>query len=151
MTVDALLAILHHLAVFALVALLFVEFTLLHGTMDGVAIRRFGQVDAMYGLTAVVVIAVGVSRVIWGAVPADVYLGNLFFWTKMGALGAVALVSIRPTMRGSGWRKALALDPGFLPPAADVAVARRALHVELVILPLIPVSAALMARGIGAF
>ena len=41
--------------------------------------------------------------------------------------------------------------PEFVPPAGSVASARRALWVELAILPLIPVSAALMARGIGAF
>jgi putative membrane protein len=151
MAVDALLAIAHHLAVFSLVGLLFVEFALLRGPMAGPAIARFGRVDALYGVAAIAVIVVGISRLLWGAVPAGFYLANLFFWTKMGALVLVSLVSILPTMRGGRWRKALARDPGYAAPDEDLGVVRRALVVDLAILPVIPISAALMARGIGAF
>jgi putative membrane protein len=149
MALDAALAIVHHLAAFALVALLFVEFALVHHPMGGAGIRRFGRIDALYGLAAMTVVIAGIARLIWGAVPAEVYLTNLFFWTKMGALGVVAVISIAPTVRGSRWRKGLALDPGYVAPDEDLVVARRALWIELLVLPLIPVSAALMARGFG--
>ena len=151
MALDALLAIAHHLTVFSLVGLLFVEFALLRGVMAGPAIARFGVVDALYGIAAIAVVAVGIARIIWGIVPAEFYLANLFFWTKMGALILVSIVSILPTVRSGRWRKALARDPGYAAPAEDLGVVRRALFVELTILPVIPVSAALMARGIGAF
>jgi putative membrane protein len=68
----------------------------------------------------------------------------------MGALIAVSVVSILPTVRGGRWRKALASDPGYTPPAHDLVLARRALWIELAILPVIPIAAALMARGFGA-
>jgi putative membrane protein len=150
MALDAVLAILHHMAVFSLVGLLFVEFALLRGPMAGPAIRRFGLVDALYGMAAIAVVAVGIARVAWGIVPADVYLANLWFWVKMGALLAVALISILPSVRGGRWRRALAADPSYEAPETDLALARRALWVELAILPVVPIAAALMARGYGA-
>ena len=151
MALDALLAILHHFAVFSVVGLLFVEFALLRGTMAGPAIARFGKVDALYGIAFIAVVVVGIARLIWGIVPVDTYLGNLWFWTKMGALIVVSIISILPTMRGGRWRKGVAGDPAYVAPAADIVLARRALTAELVILPIVPVAAALMARGFGAF
>ena len=151
MALDALLAILHHFAVFSVVGLLFVEFALLRGTMAGPAIGRFGKVDALYGIAFIAVVVVGIARLIWGIVPVDTYLGNLWFWTKMGALIVVSIISILPTIRGGRWRKGLAKDPGYAAPAADIVLARRALTAELVILPIVPIAASLMARGFGAF
>jgi putative membrane protein len=150
MTVDALLAIAHHLAVFSLVALLVVELVIVRAPMGLQEITRFGRFDGMYGIAAVVVIVVGIARLVFGAVPVDFYLANLFFWLKMGSLGAISLISVYPTVRGMAWRKAATADAAFTAPAADVRGVRRALHVELAILPLIPISAVLMARGIGA-
>lgn len=150
MAIDALLAIVHHLAAFSLAALLVAELVLVRGTLDAAAIARFGRIDGLYGIAAVAVIVAGIARLAFGAVPAEFYLANAFFWLKMGSLGAIAIISVLPTARGLAWRKAAAADGGFVVPAADVRLVRRAMHVELAILPLIPVSAALMARGIGA-
>jgi putative membrane protein len=150
MALDALLAILHHLAAFSVVGLLFAEVALLRGAMTGPAISRFGRVDGLYGIAFIAVVVVGIARVIWGIVPPEVYLANLWFWIKMAALIAVSLVSILPTVRGGRWRKALAADPAYAAPEADLALARRALAVELAILPVVPIAASLMARGFGA-
>ncbi len=150
MALDALLAILHNLSMFSLVGLLFVEFALLRGSMSGPAIGRFGKVDALYGIAFIAVVVVGISRLIWGIVPIDTYLGNLWFWTKMGALIAVSIISILPTVRGGRWRKGLSKGPGYAAPEADVVLVRRAIWVELAILPVVPITAALMARGFGA-
>jgi putative membrane protein len=151
MGIDALLAILHDLAMIALVGLLFVEFTLLRGSLDGSDVRRLGRVEALILVALVAVVVVGIGRLAWGIVPADAYLSNIYFWVKMGVLGFVILVALLP-MRDSGrWRRALADSPGFRPPAAEVAQARRALSVELVLLPLVPIAAVMMARGFGTF
>ena len=150
MTVDAILAIVHHLAAFALVALLFAEFLLLRGRLDRDGILRFSRVDALYGIAAVLVVVAGVARLFFGAVEIGFYLGNAFFWLKMASLAIVALVSIHPTILGVRWRKAVDRDAAFTPPATDIHAIRRSLGIELVVLPLIPICAALMARGIGA-
>lgn len=149
MTVDALLAAAHHLAVFSLVSLLVAERVLVREGMGGTDIARFGRIDGLYGIAAVVVIVVGISRLLFGAIPAAFYVLNLFFWVKMGALGAIAIVSIYPTVRGMAWRRAAGRDPAFTVGPDELRAVRRALHVELAIMPLIPVAAALMARGIG--
>lgn len=150
MTLDAALAILHHLAAFALTALLVAELVLLRGRLDGDAIRRFGIIDAMYGASAGVVVVAGIARLLFGAVPVDFYLGNAFFWIKMVSLAAVAAISVLPTIHGIRWRRVLGTDPSYIPPGSEIGRVRRALSVQLVVLPLIPISAALMARGIGA-
>lgn len=150
MTIDAALAILHHLAAFALVGLLIAEFVLLRGRLDGSAIRRFGTIDALYGASAGMVVVVGIARLLLGAVPVEFYLGNAFFWIKMAALATVAAISLVPTIQGIRWRRSLGADAAFEPPARESGRVRRALAVQLAVLPLIPVSAALMARGIGA-
>jgi putative membrane protein len=149
MTVDAILAILHHLAAFGLVALLVAEIVVVRGRLDAEAIRRFGRLDAMYGAAAGIVIAAGIGRLLFGVVPAEVYLSNAFFWLKMGSLAAVALASIHPTILGIRWRRALAGAPDYEPPSDESRAMRRTLVIEAAILPIIPISAALMARGFG--
>ena len=150
MTVDAALAILHHLAAFALAALLVAEVVLLRERLDDDTIRRFGTIDALYGASAAVVVIVGISRLLFGAVPIDFYFGNAFFWIKMASLATVAAISLMPTIHGIRWRRALGADASFSPSASEAGRVRRALAVQLAVLPLIPISAALMARGIGS-
>ena len=53
------------------------------------------------------------------------YSVNMFFWAKMAAFAAVALLSIAPTIRIIRWRRALAGDVAFAPAAADIANVRR--------------------------
>jgi putative membrane protein len=150
MTTDAWLAIAHHLAVFSLAAVLAAEWALVRRGMAAADIRRLARVDAAYGAVAGAVIIAGVSRVIWGAKPAEFYLESTTFWLKMAALAAVALLSIRPTRRYSGWRRALDADPSALPSDQAVGWARRMINLQVAVFVLIPAFAALMARGIGA-
>jgi putative membrane protein len=150
MTLDAWLAIAHHLAVFSLVAVLAAEWGLLRRGMPAADIRRLARIDAAYGAVAAAVVIAGVSRVIWGAKPADFYLESITFWLKMAALAAVSLLSIRPSIRFASWRRALEQDPSAIPSDQAVGWARRMINMELAVFVLIPTFAALMARGIGA-
>jgi putative membrane protein len=149
MTVDAVLASIHHIAAFALVGIIVAELVLLRGRLDGEVIRRFGRIDALYGLSAAVVVIAGIARLLFGQTPVDYYLGNLFFWIKMAAFAAVAILSIYPTALGVRWRRAIDRDPTYSPPVGEVAAIRRSLTTEVVVLPIIPIAAALMARGFG--
>lgn len=149
MTADAWLAIAHHIAIFGVFAVLVAEWTIVRPGIDAADVRRLGRVDAAYGALAGLVLAAGVSRVVWGAKPADFYLENPAFWLKMTAFATVGLLSIRPTIRYLGWRKALDSDEGALPASAEVSSARRAIHLQLAAFTTIPALAALMARGIG--
>ena len=61
----------------------------------------------------------------------------------------VGALSIPPTLRILAWRGKAKLDPGFEPPAGEIAAVRRYMHAEAVVFVLIPVFAALMARYSG--
>jgi putative membrane protein len=150
MTTDAWLAIAHHVAVFGLAGVIAAEWALVRGTMTAADVRRLGRVDSVYGIAAMAVIVAGVARVIWGAKPADFYTESATFWFKMTAFGAMGLLSILPTIRYIGWRRAVEADPSAVPSDEAVGWARRMINLQLAVFVLIPVFAALMARGIGA-
>ncbi len=148
MTTDAWLAIAHHLAIFGVFAVLVAEWTIVRPGLGPDEVRRVARIDAAYGALAGAVLVAGVSRVVWGASPADFYLENPVFWFKMAAFATVGLLSIRPTLRFLRWRGALE-DDGAVPDGAEVTLVQRAIRLQLEVFIAIPVFAALMARGIG--
>lgn len=150
MDLDLILASAHHLAVFALVVLLAVEFAILRPGLSPAVLKRLGGIDGAYGMCALLVLIIGFARVFSGSAGSGYYLTNWVFWTKIGLFVIVGLLSIVPTIRILAWRKALAADPGFVPADAEVRGLRRYLHAELGVLFLIPLFAAAMARGYGA-
>ena len=117
MLTDLLLASLHHLLVFALIAMLVAESVLLRGTINGAVLQRLARLDGGYGMTAGLLLAVGLLRVFYGVKGYDFYLHNPWFHAKVGCYVLVGLLSILPTIRFLRWRKALAANPAFVPAA----------------------------------
>lgn len=142
---DLTLAILHHLLVFGLAVMLAMELAYLRA--DPVPVARLARLDAGYGGVATLVLIVGVARVIWGAKGWVAYQDNPWFWAKVATFLVIGLVSAAPTIRFLKWTRALKADPGFRPPAAEVA--RTAAWVRLEVLMLFPLVgfAAAMARS----
>lgn len=143
-----ILACLHHLAVFSLVAVFAAEFTLMRPGLDGPRVVQLSKLDAAYGILAVLVIVVGVTRVI--VLGTDYYLGNHAFWGKMTAFLVVGLLSVQPTLAIRRWVRAGREQPGYVPPAGEVAITRRFVHAQALGFVLIPLLAAAMAQGYGA-
>lgn len=141
---DAVLATVHHLLVFSLVAVLFGELLLANGVPSGDSLRRLGRLDQAYGALAGGVVVAGFLRAVFGAKGWGYYESNPVFWTKIGVFVAVGLVSAKPTVQLIRWRRQSAL-----PDAAAMYDLRRWLHAQLALLALIPLLAVLMARGIG--
>jgi putative membrane protein len=150
MLTDLILAILHHLAIVTLIVLLAFEFALLKPGLSAGDLRRVTKVDAAYGISAGLVIVIGVCRVIWGAKGAEFYLSNPWFWAKMASFAAIGILSIPPTLALLKWRGASRLEAGFLPPDGEIARLRHFLHAEVGLLALVVAFAAAMARY-GAF
>jgi putative membrane protein len=146
---DLILAILHHILVFGLAGVLAAEVAMVRPGLAGGALKRLALVDAHYGALAGLIIVVGVLRVIYGVKGPEAYLPNLFFWAKMAAFGVLGLLSIAPTIRILAWRKASKADPAFSPGEAEVKRVRAYLLAEAAVFVLIPVFAAVMARGYG--
>ncbi|WP_338767341.1 DUF2214 family protein [Massilia sp. METH4] len=147
---DLILAILHHLIVFGIAAVLAAELALLRPTsMSPHTVKILGRFDAFYGLLALAILVVGFGRVFHGPKGADFYLDNPAFWVKVGAFAVVGLLSIKPTVRILAWQKALKADAGFVPPADELQALRRRKLAEIHVFVVIPIAAAVMARGIG--
>ena len=141
---DLFLAVLHHVIVFALVAVVLAELVCVRPGMDAAAVRRIGAIDAWYGILAGLIVFVGFGRAIFAAKGWDYYASNLFFWAKIATFVAIGLLSISPTITYMKWRKA-----GTVPTDDAVATVRRFLLTEMLLfVPLIAFAAA-MARGYG--
>ena len=146
MLTDLALAIVHHLLVFALIAMLVAESVLLRGPIDAAVLRRLAGLDAGYGMSAVLLLIVGVLRLVYGVKGAAFYQHNPWFHAKFGLFVLVALLSILPTVRFLRWRRALKADPGFLPDPRQVGALRLLIRLELLAVAAILVCAAAMAR-----
>lgn len=141
---DLTLAVLHHILVFGLVAMLAIERTLLKAPV--IQARRLAGLDGGYGLTAVLVLVVGVCRVIWGGKGWAFYEANPFFWAKVGIFAVIGLISILPTVAFVRWARASKADATWQPDAASVAAARRWVGIELLLIFPLVACAAAMAR-----
>ena len=136
--------------IFALAGILAFEIGAIGASMQREAVLRVGRVDAWYGILALAIVAVGFWRAIFAAKGWAYYSVNLFFWAKIAAFVAVALLSIYPTIRIISWRRTLAQNADFAPAAADVLAVRQFLWAEAAVFALIPAFAAVMARGYGS-
>ena len=146
MLTDLILAALHHLLVFALVAMLVSQAVLLRGPLDAPTLQRITRLDAGYGACAVLLLVAGLLRLAFGVKGHDFYLHNPWFHAKIGVYVLVGLLSILPTLNFLRWRKTLRTDPAFLPAPAQVARARGIIRFELMLVGAIFVLAAAMAR-----
>ena len=138
-------AFLHHLAAFALVAGIVLQFVLIRDEITTKNAWRLASVDMVVGLSAVSVLAVGLLRVFYFEKGAAFYLHNLAFLAKLALFLLVALLSIYPTIKFMTWRRGAPADP------ASVRRVKRFLHLELAGIVLILLFAALMARGMGYY
>lgn len=143
---DLVLAILHHLFVFALFGVLSAELVSVRPGMDAAAASRIARIDNWYGVLAAVIVIAGLCRAVFAAKGWEYYSHNAFFWAKIAAFVVIALLSIPPTVAFIGWRRNNAS-----PKDRDIAKVRRYLLAEVVLFPLLPAFAAAMARGYGGF
>ncbi len=143
---DLVLAVFHHLIIFALFGVLASELVIVRRGTDATALARVGAIDLWYGILAGLIIVVGFSRAVFAAKGWLYYSHNGFFWAKIGTFAVIGLLSIIPTVAFIRWRRG-----GIVPSDPQIASVRRILWVELVLFALLPIFAAAMARGYGEF
>jgi putative membrane protein len=149
MATDLVLAILHHLAVFSLAGILAAEFVLVRPGLSRERLPALARLDGLYGGLAGVVILIGIGRVLFGLKGWEFYVHSDSFWAKMTAFLLVGLLSVPPTLAIGRWKRAAAADPSYAVPEGEIRAARRLIHAEIALFALIPVFAAMMARGVG--
>ena len=145
----ALFAFLHHLAAFTLVAALAIEFVLLRDALTDKAARKIIAADTVYGISAGVLLVVGLSRVFHFEKGATYYFHTWTFIAKLTLFILIGLASIVPTLEFLSWRRAVkqGQTPGV--DADRLRRLRSIIHLELAGVVLILLMAALMAKGIG--
>jgi putative membrane protein len=146
---DAGLSWLHFVLAFILVGSIVAEAFVLRLPVDGRVARLLLRIDLFYGVSAVLLVLAGVSRVIWGAKGWDYYNDQPFFWAKMATFGAIGLISIAPTRTFIRWVGQARDNPGFAVPETEAKRVRRLVVAETHLVALLVLFAALMARGIG--
>lgn len=143
---DLILAIAHHLVVFALFGVLIAELVLVHRTMSAELVTKIGRIDNWYGILAGTILVVGFSRAIFAAKGWNYYEHNGFFWAKIVTFVIIALLSVPPTVRFIQWRL-----NGVVPDDNAIRNVQKWLYAEVALFPLLLVFAAAMARGFGEF
>jgi putative membrane protein len=149
-TTDVILAIAHHVLVFALAGVLAFELGAVRPGMVQKEIARVAGVDLWYGILAAAIIIVGFMRANFAGKGWEYYSHNGFFWSKIGTFALVGVLSIMPTLAFIRWRRLAKADQSFTPAEVDLRTVKRFLWAEAGLFLLIPIFAALMARGYGA-
>jgi putative membrane protein len=145
---EPLIAYLHYLSIILLGGFLTAELVVCRPPLRPEQVRQLPRLDVAFFASALLALGTGLLRLFFYAKGVGFYLPNPAFSAKMALYVSIALISIVPTRRFLGWRRAL--DGGGPPPDADaVARVRRLLHLELALTALMPLAAVLMARGIG--
>jgi putative membrane protein len=144
---TTLFAFLHHVAAFTLVSALAVEFVLIRSELTHATARRLVATDAVFGVSAGILLAVGLARVFFFEKGADYYFSSHAFLTKFGLFVIVGLLSIVPTLEFLSWRKAVKQGQAPIVNEGKVRSVRTIIHVELAAVVVILLCAAIMARG----
>ena len=149
MWLDAILAYLHFTAIFVLFSFLVAEIVLFRGPLDPWVVRLLGRLDVWYFGSALVVLATGIARLVFGVKGPEFYLTGWAIYVKVFLFIIVALISVFPTLRYIHWRRMLDHDSSWRVPDEERAKVRRILMIEVHIAALIPLVAVIMARGLG--
>ena len=146
---SAFMAFLHHLFAFTLVACVVFEFIAYRKGLTSEEARRIQRADLVYGISAGLLLIVGVLRVFYFEKGPAFYSQSPFFWVKLNAFLLVGLLSIDPTIRYLRWNKTL--KENRAPEISDNEFKRTRilLSLEVIGLAVILFAAALMARGVG--
>ncbi|MFU8895023.1 MAG: DUF2214 family protein [Gammaproteobacteria bacterium] len=148
MTGVLALAWFHYLAMMFLAAALIAEH-LMFSPRPGAAIaRKLVVVDMIYGLSLLVVLVTGFSRMFHDVKPVIFYMQNGAYHTKFALFIVMAVVWLYPAVKFFNWRRTL--KAGGTPEMNDATAKRvlMAIRIQLLILVFLPLLAAMMARGI---
>ena len=150
MTLEAILAYLHLLAILTMVVFIASEAALCRVEwLNAAVVERLAKVDMVYGIAAIAVLATGVARTWWGMKGTSWYWTNPLLHVKLTLFIIVGVISIFPTLAYSRWRKALR-SSGSLPAEAEIRKTRKLVMIQAHLIALIPLAAVFLARGFGA-
>ena len=149
MTLEAILAYLHLLAILTMVVFISSEAALCRVQwLNAAVVERLAKIDLVYGIAAIMVLATGVARTVWGVKGTAWYWTNPLLHVKLTLFIVIGIVSIFPTMTYLRWRKALRAG-GSVPSEGEIKKTRKLVMVQAHLIALIPLVAVFLARGFG--
>ena len=120
----------------------------LRGPFNDAAFRRIFYADSLWGLSAILWIGTGLTRVLASMEKSAIYyMQNHFFWTKMTLLAVILVLEIRVAMALVRWRRQLA--QGITPDTAAAGTLAAISVAEAFIVIVMVFVATGMARGYG--
>ena len=145
---SAITAYLHYVGFMVAFGALVLEAQTLQKDLNLAAAWRLVVADAVYGLSATIVLGTGILRVMYFGQGTDYYLSNPVFYVKVGIFIVVSLLSLYPTISFVSWIKGLREEKR--PKLEFVQVQRLLWFIrgELAGFVLIPLFAAMLARSI---
>jgi putative membrane protein len=140
---EVIVRYVHFIGIIVFASLLVVEHVLAKGQLTVEEIKRIRLFDAIYLVSAVVVMLAGISLWLWVGKPSEYYSSNPVFQAKLGAFVLLVCLSVYPTLFFHKHCKS-ALSVVEIPKKLVNVV-----RVELLLLVLFPLLAVFMARGYG--
>lgn len=148
MSLEALLAGLHIVAILTLVVFLSSEAALCRAEwMNAAVVQRLARLDLIYGVAAVLVLATGLARIVWGIKGGAWYWQQPLLHAKLGLFVLIGLLSIQPSLAFRRWLRAVLAD-GSLPDPDEIRRVRARVMLQAHLLILIPIAAVMLARGV---
>jgi putative membrane protein len=117
--------------------------------LDKPALERMLAADNWWGIAAILWIGSGLARLLYLEKSREFYYRNGFFWVKLGLFAVAMLLELWPMTMFIIWRVRMA--QGKPVDTARAPTFQLISRLELVVIALIPVAAALMARGLWLF
>lgn len=150
MTLEAILAYVHFLAILTMVVFIASEAALCRVEwLNAAAVERIARVDMVYGIAAIAVLLSGLARTWWGIKGTAWYWTNPLLHVKLGLFIVIGVLSIFPTLTYFRWRKGVRAS-GTLPDAAEIKKTRKLVMIQAHLIALVPLVAVFLARGFGA-
>ena len=147
MTLEAILAAFHLLAILTFVVFLSSQAALCRSEwMNAAVVERLVRLDVIYGAAALVMIGSGLARLLWGIKGVSWYVSQPLFHIKITIVVVMAILSIWPSIMFRRWRRNLQAS-GALPDELEVKKVRRLVMIQSHVLPVVAVIAVFWARG----
>ena len=147
-TAQIIVNYLHYISFMMLFAALVMEHLLIKPSMPRLELRRLAAIDAIYGISAIVVLVTGLLKVMKYGKGPEYYMNTWVFHAKLTLFIVAVALSILPTIKILKAHKTAAQDnagsdvtlPGFL---------KHVIRLELLFIALLPLLGAMMALGVG--
>jgi putative membrane protein len=149
MAISAVFAFLHFLAVFGIIATIFLEWQTMSPAPTLAEARRIQRCDRWYGIFAAGVLVVGFLRAVYFEKGMAFYAASPFFHAKLGLFVLVGLLSVYPTIRFIRWGAQTRQGLTPVVTADEYRWIMLMLRAELIGLLGVALCASLMARGVG--